>query len=91
MGAECLMGRMVPSVFVRLVKIAKGVKMKNKKLVVEDLRCINGDKKSFKVKKATNTMAYHIGQYIDHLDMAYLIKNNGCMTVDIVKRGVFSK
>jgi hypothetical protein len=64
---------------------------KKEKMVVEDLRNVNGLDKGFKVKKLTNTIGYTVNQYLSARDVAEIITTNNNMTVDIVEKKVFSK
>jgi hypothetical protein len=60
--------------------------MKKEKLVLTDLREINGDKKGFKVKKVTNTTRFFIGQYMSKTEVDDEIMHNAFMTVEIVAK-----
>lgn len=58
---------------------------KKEKIVVEDLRHINGKLKSFKVKKLVNTIDWKIDDYLSEDEVNNLIKYRREITVDIVK------
>lgn len=58
---------------------------KKEKMVVEDLRHINGKVEScFKVKKVTNTIDFQIDQYLSAKEVGDLIDYRPSMTVEIV-------
>jgi hypothetical protein len=58
---------------------------KKEKIVVSDLRHINGyERDCFKVVKAVNTIKFPIGKYLSSKEVEDEIKYNSDMTVDIV-------
>jgi len=63
------------------------MKAKKEKLVVTDLRHINGNEKDcFKVVKITNNIKFQIDQYLSAKEVEDEIKYNPDMNIDIIPR-----
>ena len=61
------------------------MKAKKIKIVMEDIRYVNGDKENcFKIRKITNTIDFEIGEYLDMNQVEDLIKYNENTTIEIV-------
>lgn len=62
------------------------MKEKKIKIILEDLRHINGITHSFKVKKITNSIEFKINEYLNENQVDDLIKYNADTTIEIVEK-----
>jgi hypothetical protein len=58
---------------------------KKVKLILEDCRWVNSAASSFKIKKVTNSIDYHIDSHLSELEVDDIIRNT-TMVVEIIRK-----